>query len=81
MSVLNLRRFTRPDRLKSIAPRNLNQLLTPYADWLGSRGYVVPAGDAQPDLAVLSPILAQPAADTPEELLEALFLIDEVAHV
>ena len=64
MSVLNFRRFTRPDRLKSIAPRNLNQLLTPYADWLGTRGYVLPAGDSQPDYTVLSQILAKPAADT-----------------
>lgn len=80
MSTLNFRRFTRPERLKSIAPRNLNQLLTPYADWLGTRGFVLPAGSVQPDLAHLSQILAQPTADTPHPLLEALFLIDEVAH-
>ena len=80
MSVLNFRRFTRPGRLKSIAPRNLNQLLSPYSAWLQTRGYTCPSGDISPDYEALSQILVEPSADTPEELLEALFLIDEVSH-
>ena len=80
MSVLSLRRFARAERLKSISTYHLVALLRPHAEFLARRGVALPAEGESFDYDALAVVLASPAADTPEALAEALFLIDDVAH-
>ena len=43
MTTYNLRRFSRPDVVKAIAPNCLLQLLAPYRDFFAARGLRLPA--------------------------------------
>ena len=82
MASLRLRSFTNVVSLKAIEPRRLLALLKPYAAYFKKRGFPLP----QPQLLDtnyyerLIAILSNPTADTPPELLDALFVIDEMAH-
>jgi hypothetical protein len=82
MASLRLRSFTNVVSLKAIEPRRLLALLKPYAAYFEKRGFPLP----QPRLLDtnyyerLIAILSNPTADTPPELLDALFVIDEMAH-
>ena len=44
MATFNLRKFSEPDRLKTIKPSRLIEFLKPYNDYLARRGFTLPAG-------------------------------------
>jgi len=81
MATFNLRRFSRPDIIKSIALKHLLAFLRPFDTFLAGRGFQVPA-QATPDnfdYDGLCDVLMEPDFDTPQELAEGLFIIDDMA--
>lgn len=77
-NTFRLRRFSDPSILKSISRPLLLRFLKPYRSFLADRGLRLPkAGDVNFDK--LAQILISPAEDTPEELMNALFFVDEMS--
>jgi hypothetical protein len=81
MATYRLRHFSNPGTLKSIAPYRLLGLLGDYSSFFQQRGCPLPAPNNAQDLdySQLVDIFLNPDASTPRELLDALFLIDEMA--
>lgn len=82
MTTLRLRSFTNLVSLRAIQPARLLALLRPHQKYLADRGLTVPDAGENRDLDYerLVAILADPDAGTPQPLLDALFLIDELAN-
>jgi len=76
-----LRRFSKPEVIQSVEPRHMLALLGHFDDYLRSRGLALPTASASPTLDVqrLVDILMSPDDQTPKELIEALYMIDEMA--
>ena len=81
MPTISLRRFSNSDALKHISDANLIKLLSPYKDFLKKRSFQLPAtaDSGEIDHETLANIFMTPDTDTPEELLNALFFIDEMS--
>jgi hypothetical protein len=81
MATFRLRHFSNPGTLRSIAPERLLALLAPHREFFAQRGCPLPAeADAdQIDYHELVSVFLTPDANTPRELLDALFLIDEMS--
>ncbi|MCB2141485.1 hypothetical protein KQH29_00935 [bacterium] len=80
MSAFNPRRFSKPETLRRIAPDRLLEFLTPYQDYLSARGVDLPAGHPDGlDYDALCQILLNPDSRTPQEMIEALFYIDQLS--
>jgi len=73
-----LRNFSNPAILKAISRPLLMQFLQRYAAFFAVRHFNMHAGD-EFDYDHLASILMSPSEDTPEELLDALFFIDEMS--
>jgi hypothetical protein len=67
--------------LRAIDCRYLEELLTPYADFLAPRGVTLPLADREAPLKyqALSQLLIAPEKGMPRELVDAAYLIDELA--
>lgn len=80
MAAFNLRKFTDPDLLKTISPDRLIAFLSPWRDYLGSRGLALPeAGKGSVDCDALAHILMQPDASAPKPMVDALYYVNETA--
>ena len=80
MATFSLRRFSHSEVLRRVSPEHMRRLLKPYGDYLGQRGYPLPESpDTALEYSMLARIFASPDSDTPPELAEALYLIDEMA--
>jgi len=84
MATFNLRAFSRPELLRTIAPARLIALLEPYRTFLTARTFALPsAGDgAQIDYDRLTGIFMTPDAPdakTPQPLIDTLYVLDEMA--
>ncbi len=79
MATFRLRRFSCPETLRSIHPRHLVEFLSPYAEFLAPRGVALPDDGAGLDYQRLAGIFVSPEADTPKELIDALYFVDELA--
>ncbi|TWU39475.1 hypothetical protein [Novipirellula artificiosorum] len=82
MPTLKLTHVTKPYTLSSIHPQRLNQFLRHFVDYFKRRGFAIPAGEGaftQEQFHELIRVFNSPNADTPTELTEALFHIDEMA--
>ena len=81
MATLNLRRFSKPDMLRKINRSHLITFFTPYIDYLSNQGIELPTDDYENglDYDELSKILLNPNTDTPQELSEALYYINEMS--
>lgn len=82
MSSLDLGRFSRPDTLASVRTDLLRQFFEPFTGYFAYRDFdIATLEGSQPAeaLEVLSSILISPCRDTPRELIDALFCIQEVA--
>jgi hypothetical protein len=73
-----LRNFSDPAILKAISRPLMVQFLQRYVEFLAGRHFNMCAGD-EFDYDHLASILMSPDEDTPEELLDALFFIDEMS--
>jgi len=81
MATFRLRYFSRPDTLRSIAPSRLLELLAPYREVLAAAGCVLPtvAREELVPYQRLGELLAAASEALPAELLNVLYLIDEMA--
>lgn len=93
MAQFNLKRFANTGVLRAIQRNNLIQLLAPYADYFALRGIAIPrqmrlravsddfgADDHSTlDYDTLAKALLDPDENTPAQLVDALFIIDETA--
>jgi hypothetical protein len=73
-----LKNFSNPETLKAISHPLLKRFLQKYPAFFARRFFDVNAGD-QYDYDHLASILLSPDEDTPEELMDALFFIDEMS--
>lgn len=76
-----LRRFSKPEVIRSVHQRHLLALLSRFKDYFEARGLVFPTEpeDSRFDLQQLVDILMTPENRTPQNLIEALYLIDEMS--
>lgn len=82
MATLNLRRFSNPHALRSIERSSLLEFLEPYrAPFFAGRGLTLPQNGSADglDFDLLSSILMTPEADTPKDLADALYIINEMS--
>lgn len=79
MSSLSFRRFTDSSSLREIAPEHLIALLRPHAEFLRQHHAVLPDDPRGLDYEALAVAVLQPGADTPPELIDALWHIHEMA--
>lgn len=80
MSTYNLRRFAQPDVLKTIRQENLIGFLKGYDSYLSSRGFTFDLDeDGLLNFEQLSEILLNPTEEMDVSLVDALFLIQEMA--
>jgi hypothetical protein len=81
LATFRLRHFSSPSILRSIDPDRLLALLGPHQEFFESRGLTLPAAGYAGDLEyeALVDIFSTPDSGTPKELLDALFLIDEMS--
>ncbi|MBI5866930.1 MAG: hypothetical protein HZB43_01340 [candidate division Zixibacteria bacterium] len=80
MPTFNPRRFTEPGALRRFRRDRLSKFLSPYGEYLAKRGLELPSGThARIDYDTLSHILMTPNKDTPNELVEALYFVHEMA--
>jgi hypothetical protein len=82
MATLTTRRFAEVDRLKAMSPGQLRALLLPHAAYLETRGVAISSSAAtQVDFVRLSGVLMNPDESMPHRLVDALYLINEMAIV
>jgi hypothetical protein len=79
-----LKHFSSPEALKKVAPARLIAFLSSHREFLNRRGMSLPSAEAAGslDLQQLVHIFMtpeDPAARTPSELIDALYVLDEVA--
>ncbi|MBP8131396.1 MAG: hypothetical protein KA184_17590 [Candidatus Hydrogenedentes bacterium] len=81
MAAFSLRRFTKPETLRLMSREHLLALLSPYRDYFASRGLTVPGhGENIPlDCDRLVAVFLSPDMSMPMELVESLYLINELA--
>jgi hypothetical protein len=81
MATYRLRHFSNPSTLSSIEPSRLLALLEPYRDFFELRGSALPALENANtlDTHMLVEVFLSPDVSTPRELLDALFLVDEMS--
>lgn len=80
MATFNLRKFTYPDVLKTIAPGRLVAFLSPWRGYLVGRGLDFPAHNPDHiDCDALAHILMDPDASVPKEMVDALYYVHETA--
>jgi hypothetical protein len=81
MATLLLRRFSCPETLRHIQPRHLVAFLEPYAEFLASRGIELPEADTnvEIDVEALAKTFVTPDSDTPIELIDALYFVNEMS--
>lgn len=81
MGTYNLRRLCRPEILRAIDSRYLEELLAPYERYLGEHGVALPLSGREAPLKYLAlvKLITAPPEDMPRELFDAFYFIDELA--
>ncbi len=82
MTTFNPRCFSKPETLRRINPQHLLEFLHPFSDYLTSRNLALPDGANAGKIpyAPLCQIFMSPDSQMPQELVEALFFINEVSN-
>lgn len=81
MATFRLRHFSSLSVLRAIAPERLRSFLLPYSGFFAERGCELPARGAGEEIEFqqLVDIFMSPNESTPRELLDSLFLVDEMS--
>ena len=80
MSAFFPRRFSSPESVKRISPKNLLALLAPSREYLAGRGLVLPQEANDPvDYVTLVAILVDPSPDMPKSLIDGLYFVHEMS--
>jgi len=80
MSTFKLRRFSHPDSLRAVAPERLLAFLRPFDVYLTARGFRFPSEHQQIDYDVLVRVLMNPDEDVPPKMVDALYVVHEMAE-
>ena len=75
----DIRRFADVDALKGMHPRHLLALLMPHRQYFLRRNLYLPDAGQEIDYVALSGVLTSPDEETPPELADALYAINEMA--
>lgn len=80
MGSLSFRRFTHSSSLREIAPQHLIGLLRPHAEFLARHLAPLPEHPGgRLDYEAIAAVVLQPRADTPPELIDALWHVHEMS--
>lgn len=79
MAGQKLRRFTRSEVLRQIRPDRLLRLIEPFSDYFEQVSFPLPADPERIDYEGLAKILADAQRHAPAELIDALYLVDQMA--
>ena len=81
MATFTLRRFSSPETLKTIAPKRLITFLMPHRLFFRSRDLALPPPNKAKELDYkqLVRIFMSPDTNTPKELIDSLYYVDEMA--
>jgi hypothetical protein len=79
MGAFNPKKFTGPDRLRSLDPARLRAFLAPWRDYLAKRGFAFPEAEAEVDYVALANVLLTPDHSTPRGMVDALYYVHETA--
>lgn len=80
MATFRLRRFSSPHTLRAIRPNRLLAFLNPHREYLTARGVTLPSDPHElSDFDGLVRLFMSPDVDTPADLIDALFLVDEMS--
>ncbi|MBI1900554.1 MAG: hypothetical protein HYS13_05505 [Planctomycetia bacterium] len=81
MATFRLRHFSNPQTLRAIAPERLLSFLDPFRGFFAAQGYALPsaAHAYSIDHQALVDIFMSPDESTPKELLDAVYLVDEMS--
>ncbi|GIW56162.1 MAG: hypothetical protein KatS3mg082_2566 [Nitrospiraceae bacterium] len=81
MPTFRLRHFSNPETLKAIAPQRLLNFLDPFREFFASRNCTLPPVTSADGLdhQALVDVFMSPDGNTPKDLLDALFLVDEMS--
>lgn len=81
MASFTLRHFCNPKSIQSIQPRTLFAFLRRFASYFSQHDVAIPDDDRANgfDYDRLIELISNPFRDTPRELLDALFLVDELS--
>ena len=77
MAAFNLRTFSNPDLLRSIAPKRLAAFFLPWRPYLVGRGFAFPTDGAPIDCEHLSRVLMEPDETVPKDMVDALYYVNE----
>lgn len=81
MATFRLRYLSNPSVLRAIAPEKLLAFLQPHSTFFTTRGYDLPQPDdgEEIDYQKLIDIFMSPNESTPPDLVDALYLVDEMS--
>lgn len=81
MATFRLRHFSSPGVLRAIDRARLLGFLGPHRDFFADQGYELPAAESHEEIQYqrLIDIFMSPSEASPRELLDALFLVDEMS--
>ena len=82
MPSYNLKRFSNPKVLKSVAPETLGQFLSPHREFLDQKGFILPADCSTLsdfDYLSITAILMKPDDGMPADLTDSLYFTHEMA--
>jgi hypothetical protein len=80
MAKFQLRRFTNPDLLKTIAPERLVRLLEPWREYFAGRGLRLPSNSlGNLDCDALAHILIAPDESVPNDMVDTFYYVHETA--
>jgi len=80
MAAFSALTISRPAFLKALEWATVQGFLKPYAVYLAARGFDLETMPEDSDYVSLGDIFARPGADTPNALLDALYITEETAH-
>jgi hypothetical protein len=76
-----IRRLTKPEVFRQIEEARRLRLCARFAPYFESAGYPLPANPAELDVNRVVKVLADADRTAPQDLIDALFLIDQMATV
>jgi hypothetical protein len=81
MATFRLRHFSSPLTLKAVAPHRLLAFLDPFREFFRSRGLnlPLPGESASLDYESLVKVFMSPDTQTPSQLIDALYFVDEMS--
>lgn len=81
MATFRLRHFSSPETLRAVRTDHLLRFLDPFREYLATRAVLLPTltSGLPPDYDALTRVFLTPAAGIPDDLVDSLYYVDEMA--